>query len=52
MSVASLHGELTKVQRQTTLAAFRRGALAPVLYLRMLCTLPRCAGALRSAAPF
>ncbi len=26
MSVASLHGELTKQQRQTTLAAFRRGA--------------------------
>ncbi|PRW51077.1 DEAD-box ATP-dependent RNA helicase mitochondrial [Chlorella sorokiniana] len=25
MSVASLHGELTKQQRQTTLAAFRRG---------------------------
>ena len=28
MSVASLHGELTKQQRQTTLAAFRRGAWA------------------------
>lgn len=28
MSVASLHGELTKQQRQTTLAAFRRGARA------------------------
>lgn len=28
MSVASLHGELTKQQRQTTLAAFRRGEAA------------------------
>ena len=27
MSVASLHGELTKVQRQSTLQKFRRGAL-------------------------
>jgi hypothetical protein len=31
MAVASLHGELTKQQRQMTLAAFRRGACAGCL---------------------
>lgn len=48
MSVGSLHGELSKQDRQKTLAAFRRGARRALLCVRSLCV-PACA-ACRSPA--